>query len=40
MKHPLLDEAPAAFVIPEPGYAEGLVERITPACEQALVPFK
>jgi crotonobetaine/carnitine-CoA ligase len=40
MKHPMLDEAPAAFVIARPGEAEDLVPRIEAACAQQLAPFK
>lgn len=40
MRHPMLDEAPAAFVIPQPDAAPGLDDRIAAACEQALAPFK
>ncbi|MGA0601499.1 AMP-binding protein [Caulobacter sp. KR2-114] len=40
MRHPMLDEAPAAFVIPLPGHAEDLAERIAAACDDALAGFK
>jgi crotonobetaine/carnitine-CoA ligase len=40
MRHPMLDEAPAAFVIPQPDRDVALVERITAACNKALAPFK
>lgn len=40
MRHPMLDEAPAAFVIPQPGRAEGLDAAIVAACASALAPFK
>ncbi len=40
MRHPMLDEAPAAFVIPQPGKAEGLEAAITAACIDALAAFK
>lgn len=40
MKHPMLDEAPAAFVIPQPGAGGDLEARIAAACASALAPFK
>jgi crotonobetaine/carnitine-CoA ligase len=40
MKHPMLDEAPAAFVIALPDHAGGLEDRIMSACAEALAPFK
>lgn len=40
MRHPMLDEAPAAFVIPLAGQDPGLDERIAAACAEALAPFK
>lgn len=40
MRHPMLDEAPAAFVIPHPGHGPSLVDDILAACEQALAGFK
>jgi crotonobetaine/carnitine-CoA ligase len=40
MRHPMLDEAPAAFVIPQPGAGPDLQDKIAAACEQALATFK
>lgn len=40
MRHPMLDEAPVAFVIPQPGQAEGLPDRILAACADRLASFK
>jgi carnitine-CoA ligase len=40
MKHPMLDEAPVAFVIAQPGQADGLSQRISEACATALAAFK
>ena len=40
MRHPMLDEAPAAFVIPHPGHGASLVDEILAACEQSLAAFK
>ncbi|HET6972224.1 MAG TPA: AMP-binding protein [Phenylobacterium sp.] len=40
MRHPMLDEAPAAFVIPAPGHGAGLEERIAAACADELAAFK
>ena len=40
MRHPMLDEAPVAFVIPQPGQAEGLPDRIAAACADRLASFK
>jgi len=40
MRHPMLDEAPAAFVIPQPGAGDGLEDRIAAACVTALAAFK
>ena len=40
MKHPMLDEAPAAFVIPVQGQEDGLEARIAAACQQTLAAFK
>lgn len=40
MPHPMLDEAPAAFVIPKPGVSNDLAARIAAACEQQLAAFK
>ena len=40
MKHPMLDEAPAAFVIPAPGHGEELSAAIAAACEKSLAAFK
>lgn len=40
MRHPMLDEAPVAFVIAQPGTAEGLTERIDAACSASLAAFK
>ena len=40
MKHPMLDEAPAAFVIPLPGQDADLADRILAACAEILAPFK
>lgn len=40
MRHPMLDEAPAAFVIPHPGLGEALVETIMEACARDLASFK
>lgn len=39
MRHPMLDEAPVAFVIPATE-DDGLVERITEACAVSLAQFK
>ena len=39
-KHPMLDEAPVAFVIPHDGAASDLQARILAACAQALAAFK
>jgi crotonobetaine/carnitine-CoA ligase len=39
-RHPMLDEAPVAFVIPRPGVAPGLEDRIMTACRGALAGFK
>jgi crotonobetaine/carnitine-CoA ligase len=39
-RHPMLDEAPVAFVIPRGGAREGLVEAILTACRQSLATFK
>ena len=39
-KHPMLDEAPVAFVIPQPGQPPGLAERIAAACADTLAAFK
>jgi carnitine-CoA ligase len=39
-RHPMLDEAPVAFVIPQAGGAEGLVESIMAACRTSLASFK
>ncbi|WP_374572032.1 AMP-binding protein [Phenylobacterium sp.] len=40
MKHPMLDEAPAAFVIPQAGHGADLSEAIAAACAKALAGFK
>ncbi|MDE2562853.1 MAG: AMP-binding protein [Sphingomonadales bacterium] len=40
MRHAMLDEVPAAFVIPAPDGAEALEERIMAACARALASFK
>ncbi len=40
MRHPMLDEAPAAFVVPVPGREDGLEARIAATCETALAAFK
>jgi crotonobetaine/carnitine-CoA ligase len=40
MRHPMLDEAPAAFVIPQPGRGPELAEAIQAACASALAVFK
>lgn len=40
MRHPMLDEAPAAFVIARPDAVAGLEDRIAAACAEALAPFK
>ncbi len=40
MKHAMLDEAPAAFVVPLPGHEDGLEARIGAACEDTLAAFK
>jgi carnitine-CoA ligase len=40
MRHPMLDEVPVAFVIPRPGQTDGLVERISETCRDALASFK
>lgn len=40
MPHPMLDEVPAAFVLPHPGQRETLVERIQDACTRELAAFK
>ncbi len=40
MRHPMLDEAPAAFVIPQAGGSEDLAQRIEAACVEALAAFK
>ena len=40
MRHPMLDEAPAAFVIPQAGAGEDLEDRIAAACAEALAAFK
>jgi crotonobetaine/carnitine-CoA ligase len=40
MRHPMLDEAPVAFVIAHPGQAEGLPDRIMAACADRLASFK
>jgi crotonobetaine/carnitine-CoA ligase len=40
MKHPMLDEAPAAFVIARPGEDVDLAARIKAACAEQLAPFK
>jgi crotonobetaine/carnitine-CoA ligase len=39
-KHPMLDEVPVAFVIAQPGQAEGLAARILIACQASLSAFK
>ncbi len=39
-KHPMLDEAPVAFVIPSDPADHGLPERIQAACRDALASFK
>ncbi|TRW14784.1 AMP-binding protein [Glacieibacterium frigidum] len=40
MPHPMLDEVPAAFVIPKPGTGDDLADRIAAACRQQLADFK
>lgn len=40
MKHPMLDEAPAAFVIAQANAGQDLEAQITAACVTALAPFK
>lgn len=40
MRHPMLDEVPAALVIPQPGHHHDLEARIAAACADALAPFK
>ena len=40
MRHPMLDEAPAAFVIPHPGHGASLVDEILATCERTLAAFK
>ena len=40
MPHPMLDEAPAAFVIPKPESGDRLGDRIAAACERQLADFK
>ncbi|PZR36703.1 AMP-binding protein [Caulobacter segnis] len=40
MRHTMLDEVPVAFVIPQPGHAVGLSERIAESCQGALATFK
>jgi len=39
-RHPMLDEAPVAFVIPHDGARDGLVEAILAACRESLATFK
>jgi len=39
-RHPMLDEVPVAFVIPQPDQPSGLEGRIAEACEKALAGFK
>ncbi|HWA61942.1 MAG TPA: AMP-binding protein [Caulobacteraceae bacterium] len=39
-RHPMLDEAPVAFVIPAAGAPEDLVQRIQAACADSLATFK
>jgi crotonobetaine/carnitine-CoA ligase len=40
MRHPMLDEAPVAFVIAQPGAAEDISQRIGQACCASLAPYK
>ncbi|WP_338467939.1 AMP-binding protein [Novosphingobium sp. ZN18A2] len=40
MRHAMLDEVPAAFVIPQSGHADGLEQRIVEACAANLASFK
>ena len=41
MKHPMLDEVPVAFVIPQPGGSDDVLrERIAEACSATLAAFK
>ena len=40
MRHPMLDEVPAAFVIPKDDASAGLEDRIAAACVEALAAFK
>ena len=38
--HPMLDEVPVAFIIPQPGFDQGIVADVEARCTSALADFK